>query len=124
ERWGDIDALVFPRSAIKPIQAIPMVESGAVQAFSITDAEIALACASHSGETRHTRMVAGWLARMGLSVDHLACGPQAPYDADTAADLIRTGEAPSALHNNCSGKHAGHLATAKHKGESLEGYYR
>lgn len=124
EHWGDIDALVFPRSTIKPIQALPLLESGAAQALGVTDAEIALACASHSGETRHTRAVAAWLARMGLTVDHLECGPQEPSDSETAAELIRMGEAPSALHNNCSGKHTGMLATALHKREPLAGYIR
>lgn len=124
EHWGDIDALVFPRSTIKPVQAIPLLESGAAQALGVSDAELALACASHSGETRHTRAVSAWLARMGLTVDHLECGPQEPSDSETAAELIRIGEAPSALHNNCSGKHTGMLATALHKGEPLNGYTR
>lgn len=124
EHWGDIDALVFPRSTIKPVQAIPLLESGAAQALGVSDAELALACASHSGETRHTRAVSAWLARMGLTVDHLECGPQEPSDSETAAELTRIGEAPSALHNNCSGKHTGMLATALHKGEPLNGYTR
>lgn len=124
EHWGDIDALVFPRSTIKPVQAIPLLESGAAHALGVSDAEIALACASHSGETRHTRAVSAWLARMGLTVDHLECGPQEPFDGETAAELTRIGEAPSALHNNCSGKHAAMLATALHKREPLTGYIR
>lgn len=124
ESWGDINALVFPRSAIKPIQAIPLVESGAAQALGVSDAEIALACASHAGETRHTRAVAAWLARMGLSSDDLECGPQEPDDPETAAELIRAGDPPGALHNNCSGKHTGFLATAKYMGEPLQGYVR
>lgn len=124
EHWGDIDALVFPRSTIKPVQAIPLLESGAAQALGVSDAEIALACASHSGETRHTRAVSAWLTRMGLTVDHLECGPQEPSDSETAAELTRIGEAPSALHNNCSGKHTGMLATALHKREPLAGYTR
>lgn len=124
ERWGDVGALVFPRSTIKPVQAIPLIETGAAGALGVTDAEIALSCASHSGETRHTRAVAAWLARMGLGESALECGPQEPYDAETAAELFRSGEAPGALHNNCSGKHAGMLATAKYKGDSLAGYVR
>lgn len=122
--WGDVNALVFPRSTLKPIQAIPLIETGAAAGLGVSDAEIALACASHSGETRHTRAVAAWLARLGLSPDHLECGPQEPYDSETAAELFRSGETPSPLHNNCSGKHAGMLATAKFKGEPLTGYVR
>lgn len=124
EQWGDIDGLVFPRSTIKPVQAIPLLETGAAQALGVTDAEVALACASHSGETRHTRAVAAWLARLGLSEDHLECGPQEPSDSETAAELTRSGDAPSALHNNCSGKHTGMLATALHRREPLAGYTR
>jgi L-asparaginase II len=122
--WGDIKAPVFPRSTVKPLQAIPLVETGALDAFKLTDAELALACASHNGEPRHTRTVAAWLDRIGCTVDDLECGPQIPADPEAAAELIRQGEASSALHNNCSGKHAGFLATAKHRGERIKGYIR
>lgn len=123
-RWGDIQAPVYPRSAIKALQAIPLVETGALDAFELTDSELALACSSHNGETRHTRLVDAWIKRIGLSLDDYECGAQIPYDSDTAADLIRDGEAPTALHNNCSGKHAGFLTTARHKGEPTKGYVR
>lgn len=123
-RWGDIDAPVYPRSAIKALQAIPLVETGALDAFELTDSELALACSSHNGEIRHTRLVEAWIRRIGLTVEDYECGAQIPYDSDTAADLIRNGEAPSAFHNNCSGKHAGFLTTARHKGEPTRGYVR
>ncbi|MBP2232338.1 L-asparaginase II [Azospirillum agricola] len=123
-RWGDIDAPVYPRSAIKSLQAIPLVESGALDAFGLGDEELALACSSHNGEVAHTSRVAAWIARVGLSVDDYECGAQIPYDPDTAAALVRAGEAPTAFHNNCSGKHAGFLTTARHKGEPTRGYVR
>ena len=123
-RWGDIAAPVYPRSAIKALQAIPLVETGALDAFELTDAELAMACSSHNGEIRHTRLVEAWVKRIGLSPDDCECGTQIPYDSDTAADLIRNGEAPSVLHNNCSGKHAGFLTTARHRGEPTAGYVR
>ncbi|PWC36649.1 asparaginase [Azospirillum sp. TSO35-2] len=123
-RWGDIDAPVYPRSAVKSLQAIPLVESGALDAFGLGDAELALACSSHNGEARHTDLARSWAERVGLTLDDYECGAQVPYDGATAADLLRRGEAPTAFHNNCSGKHTGFLTTAKHKGERLRGYVR
>ncbi|MCP5366970.1 MAG: asparaginase [Hyphomicrobiales bacterium] len=120
--WGDIGAAVFPRSAIKSVQALPLVETGAADTFDVSDAELALACASHAGEPEHVERVAAWLARLGLGPDDLACGPQWPRrDADAHA-MARAGQTPSPLHNNCSGKHTGFLATALHKGEPTRGY--
>lgn len=119
---GDADAAIFPRSAIKPLQAIPLVESGAADRFELTDAELALACASHSGEARHTEAVAAWLQRIGCTAADLRCGAHLPYDAAAARDLIRRDERPSTLHNNCSGKHAGMLTLARHLEAPLAGY--
>ncbi|HET8728323.1 MAG TPA: asparaginase, partial [Alphaproteobacteria bacterium] len=121
-RWGDHERRIYPRSAVKALQALPLVESGAADAFGLDEEELALACASHNGETVHTEKVAAWLARIGLSPDDLECGAHAPYDAETARALTRRDKAPSPLHNNCSGKHAGFLAVARHKGERTKGY--
>ncbi|MCB2103059.1 MAG: asparaginase, partial [Rhodobacterales bacterium] len=120
--WGDVDRPVFPRSAIKPLQALPLIETGAADAFGLDEAEIALACASHNGEPLHTDRVAAWLARLGLSEADLECGAHWPKHEPAAHDLARAGAAPSALHNNCSGKHAGFLTTAVHRGEPTAGY--
>ena len=120
--WGDLDRPVYPRSAVKPLQALPLVESGAADAFALTETELALACASHNGEPAHTQTVAAWLARIGCTVDDLACGAHEPVDGGTARAMIRAGEPAMALHNNCSGKHAGFLTTARHKGEPVKGY--
>lgn len=122
--WGDHAAAVYPRSAVKPLQAIPLVESGAAEAFGLGDAEIALACASHAGETRHVETVATWLGRIGLGVGDLECGPNWPMNEDAARALAARGQTPTAIHNNCSGKHAGFLTTAVHLGEKIEGYVR
>lgn len=122
DAWGDFERPVYPRSAVKAIQALAIVETGAAAALDITEAELALACASHTGEPAHTRAVGAWLARMGLSEADLECGAHPPYDEDTAATLIRRGEAPGPVHNNCSGKHTGMLATALHRGEPTRGY--
>lgn len=122
--WGDHTAAVYPRSAIKPLQAILLVETGAAEAFGLGDAEIALACASHGGEPRHTETVAAWLGKIGLSGEDLECGAHWPMHDGTTRAMAKAGEAPTAIHNNCSGKHTGFLTTAVHKGEPTNGYIR
>ena len=120
--WGDVAAEVFPRSAIKPLQALPLIETGAAEAFAVSDAEIALACASHNGEAAQVARVTDWLARIGLGIGDLECGAQWPrWDRDSHA-LVRRGESPTPATNNCSGKHAGFLTTALHKREPTAGY--
>jgi L-asparaginase II len=104
---GDIDRPVFPRSAIKVLQALPLVASGAADALGLADEELALACASHGGEAMHARTAAGMLAKAGLDVSALECGAHWPYHDGALKALAAAGETPSALHNNCSGKHAG-----------------
>ncbi len=120
--WGDIDNPVYPRSAIKALQALPLLETGAADHFDLSPAELALACASHGGEPAHTNAVAGLLTRVGLDADDLECGPHMPYHEPTAAQMIRAGVEPGRIHNNCSGKHGGMLATASYCGEPTEGY--
>ena len=119
---GDVEALIYGRSAIKPLQALALVETGAAEAFDCSDAEIALACASHDAEPFHVAGVKAWLERMGLSADDLECGAHRPDDRDAADALIRAGQEPSSLHNNCSGKHAGFLAVAKILSVPTKGY--
>ncbi len=120
--WGDPDLSVMPRSAIKSLQALALVESGAAGSFGLADAEIALALASHSGEVQHASRVAAWLDRIGLAVDDLECGAQAPMHRDSADALVRTGAPATPAHNNCSGKHAGFLTTAIHLGVDPKSY--
>lgn len=119
---GDVDRPTYPRSAIKPLQTLPVIESGAADAFNLSEAEIALCCASHAGEPIHTDKVVPWLGRLGLSVDDLECGPQLPFAQDAAHALVRAGTEPTRAHNNCSGKHSGMLTTAVHLGEPVKGY--
>lgn len=119
---GDIDASVFPRSAFKMMQALPLVETGAADRYGVSDEELALACASHSGEAMHVTRVRAWLKRLGLSESDLACGPHPPVNEDAAKALVRSGEAPTRAHNNCSGKHTGFLTLALHLGASTQGY--
>jgi len=122
--WGDVNAAVYPRSATKPLQAIGLIESGAADAFGLSDSEVALACASHGGEPRHVETVLAWLDRLGLSADDLECGAHWPLNADAAHALAREGGAPGAEHNNCSGKHAGFLTLARHMGKPTKGYVK
>lgn len=110
--WGEFTRSVFPRSAIKPLQALPLIESGAAEHFRVTDQEIALACASHSGEPIHTRLVSAWLRRLGLHATDLVCGPHTPLCDEAAKAVLRDRREPTPIHNNCSGKHAGFLTTA------------
>jgi L-asparaginase II len=119
---GDIEQAVYPRSAIKPIQALPLIETGAADAFGVTDEEIALACASHNGEPAHVERVMAWLARIGLGVDDLECGASMPATAEAQRALILTGARATAAHDNCSGKHAGFLTVAKHMEVKTRGY--
>lgn len=122
--WGDTERAVYPRSAIKPLQALPLIETGAAEGFALGDAEIALACASHNGEAEHVAGVIGLLERIGLAADDLECGAQSPIGREAALVRVRAGEAPSALTNTCSGKHAGFLTTAVHLGEKTAGYIK
>lgn len=119
---GDVQSLIAPRSALKPLQALPLVESGAADAFSVSDEEIALACASHSAEPMHVTRVAAWLKRIGCSEADLACGPHLPYDEKVRSAMLVHGEAPCKLHNNCSGKHTGFLTLALHLGAGPVSY--
>jgi L-asparaginase II len=120
---GEVAAPVFPRSAIKAFQALPLVESGAADRFGFGDEELALACASHSGEPGHVAGVERMLAAAGLDLSALHCGTHWPMSQSAAYALAKTGTA-SALHNNCSGKHAGFLCLACASGIDHAGYWR
>jgi L-asparaginase II len=111
---GDIDLPVFPRSAVKLLQALPLVASGAADAFGLDDAALALACASHGGEEPHVRTALSMLERAGLDADALECGAHWPYFEPAARALAAAGREPCALHNNCSGKHSGFLCLGAH----------
>ncbi|RME98565.1 MAG: asparaginase [Alphaproteobacteria bacterium] len=119
---GDTAAPVFPRSAVKALQAIPLVESGAADAFRLTDAELAIACASHGGEPEHVSTVRGLLEKTGGTESDLACGAHWPTHAASARALFAAGGEPGRIHNNCSGKHAGMIALSRFLGVEPEGY--
>lgn len=121
-QWGDIKQPVYPRSSNKALQALAMMESGAADEFGFSDAEIALACSSHGGEEIHTLGAASMLAKAGLSVDDLECGTHWPTHEETLRQMAARGEAPTDLHNNCSGKHSGMLAAALMMKVPTKGY--
>src|SRR5215813_5074254 len=104
---GNDGLITSTRSTIKPIQAIPFITSGAADSFNVSERELAVVCASHEGEKIHTEAVADLLARAGLDESALRCGPQQPYNQETANELESSGAPFTQLHNNCSGKHAG-----------------
>jgi L-asparaginase II len=111
---GDPHTVTFFRSASKPFQLIPTITSGAADAFGFTEDEIALGCASHSGEPMHVEIAARMLAKAGFSEADLHCGTHLPFNEQEAERMLRAGEQPTQLHNNCSGKHAAMLTLAKY----------
>ncbi|MCX8998541.1 asparaginase [Rhizobiaceae bacterium BDR2-2] len=119
---GDVEAAVFPRSACKAMQALPLVESGAAEAYGFGDRELALACSSHNGEEGHADLAAAMLARAGRDVETLECGAHWSFDQATLIQQARAMAKPTALHNNCSGKHAGFVCACCHQGIEPAGY--
>lgn len=111
--WGDPSTVIFPRSASKMIQALPLVETGAARKVGLGTSHLALACASHNAEARHVDLAADWLKTIGLSEPDLRCGPQEPEDRAERDRLIRSNTFPCQLHNNCSGKHCGFLTVTQ-----------
>jgi len=116
------EKVTFIRSSAKPIQALPVIASGAVDHFGITEDEYAIFCASHSGELIHTETVRSILEKAGLDESYLQCGSHPPIYREAADKLVKQGITPSEVHNNCSGKHSGMLTLAKYEGWDLDTY--
>lgn len=125
---GDIERPIFPRSAVKLLQALPLVESGAAERWGLSDAELALACASHGGEPEHAATASAMLTKAGVDAAALECGTHWPYHDGAIKALAAAGGQPSALHNNCSGKHAGFVCLgclmAAERGEDPRAFLR
>lgn len=119
---GDTDRNIYPRSSLKLFQAIPLLESGAAKKFYLTDAEIALTCASHNAETFHVEAVNQLLNRLDLEVDDLECGPAFPMLEEEKHRMLGEGKQPTRAHHKCSGKHMGMLAQSKYFGVDTAGY--
>jgi L-asparaginase II len=122
EAVGDPEAYVYARSSAKPFQALPLVHSGAADAFGLTDRELAVVCASHNAEEPHLAAVTSILEKAGLTEDDLQSGSHPPLYEPEADKLIRSGEEPRPIHGNCSGKHAGMLAVCAHEGYETATY--
>jgi L-asparaginase II len=120
--WGDVERRVFPRSACKPLQALPLVETGAADAFNLEQKRLAMACASHRSEPIHVETALAWLAQLGLSDDSLECGAHYPRNPTVLSEFVKSGAALRQAHNNCSGKHSAMLSHAVHMGEDPTGY--
>ncbi len=120
--FGSPATVTFWRSSAKAFQAIPFLTGGAADRFGYNSKELALACGSHSGERMHTNAAAEMLAKINLSEPDLRCGAHPPFDEKRAAEMIRDGEKPTQLHNNCSGKHAAMLAFCRHANHDIETY--
>ncbi|MFT5707790.1 MAG: L-asparaginase II [Oceanospirillaceae bacterium] len=119
---GDIERDIYPRSALKPLQAIPIIESGAAEKFELSAREIALSCASHNSEPMHVDTVNKWLQRLDLDASNLECGKALPSYEKAAHQMIAKGQQPSKAHHNCSGKHSGMLTLARHLLPQVQGY--
>jgi L-asparaginase II len=120
EAWGDPSLVVLPRSSSKMIQALPLIRSGAADAFGLTTLQLALACASHQGAQIHLDGVGAWMKDLDLPDEAFRCGPQESRDRDVMEAQIRAHEQPCRIHNNCSGKHAGFLTLSRHLGGGPE----
>lgn len=122
ESWGDVDALVYPRSAIKAMQALAFIEMGGAEKFAFSREEIAICCASHNGEPEHVATVQSMLDKLTSSETDFECGCHWPMYAEASYVLAGKGRTPNQLHNNCSGKHAGMLGLAKLLNVAPHGY--
>jgi len=120
--FGDPSQSFSLRSATKPFQALPLVLSGAADAFGLDARELAIACASHSGSDGHVDIVRALLARAGVGPEALQCGTHLPFELRRRHELPEHGEDRDPLRHNCSGKHAGFLLLSRHLGEPFETY--
>ena len=116
DAWGNPEHVILPRSSCKILQALPLVTSGAADAFGLKSRQLALSCASHQGAKIHSNLVLSWLKDLGKTDDDFRCGTQWPRDIVASNDLVKTDQTACRYHNNCSGKHCGFLTLSKHLG--------
>ena len=122
EGWGESSRPTLPRSALKPIQATPLITEGVADSESLTAQQLAVACSSHNGEAGHVEVVDRWLETLGFSHNVLECGAHVPANPQAARDLMLSGIQPDSRHNNCSGKHTGFVCLSKYFDLDVSGY--
>lgn len=122
--WGEPERPIFPRSAIKGLQALPLIESGAADAYGFEPHHLSLACSSHHAEPMHVKAAGEMLDQAGLDANCLECGAQPPFDLEEVRELARKDVDAGQIHNTCSGKHSGFLAVAGHQHMNTSGYVR
>ena len=122
--WGEFERPIFPRSAIKGLQALPLIESGAADAFGFEPHHLSLACSSHHAESMHVKAAGEMLKRAGIGASCLECGAQPPFELEDVRELARNGVDAGQIHNTCSGKHSGFLAFATHQQMPTSGYVK
>jgi L-asparaginase II len=122
--FGNTEYLTYPRSSIKLLQALPLVETGAFEKFGLDEKMLAMACASHKGEKQHLLVLTQWMEKTKITESMLQCGPAWPAHESTLHEMVRKNLQPSPLLNNCSGKHLGFLTTSLALGEDPNGYLR
>jgi len=122
DSWGPVDAPIYPRSAVKPLQSLPIVLTGTAHRFGLGSAELALASGSHTGTPAHLALARAMLQETGAAIEELECGAHPPSDMAAWRAMVEHREEPTPLHNNCAGKHLGMIATARHCGEPVARY--
>ena len=122
KEWGNSEKLIYPRSALKPIQSLNLYKDGVAEGLNISDEYIALTTASHHSESFHQKMIIDWLDKINLSEDSLICGPDWPWNIEDKFDAKLKYKKKRRIFNNCSGKHCGHLAVSKYKDLPIENY--
>ena len=119
---GDCQRLIYPRSSLKPLQALGLHLCGAYDFYNLSPQHMALACSSHNGEPEHLHLIEQWLHRLGLTASDLECSPHYPLGTGAAKNLKENQIHPTSLHNTCSGKHAGFLTIARFLNHPIKGY--
>jgi len=122
KEWGNSNILIYPRSALKPIQSLNLYKDGVAQALNLSDKLIALTTASHHAETIHQKMIYNWLKKMDLNENHLSCGPTWPLNEKYQLEAYSKYKTKRKIFHNCSGKHCGHLAVCQHKNLPIKNY--
>ena len=122
KEWGNSNMMIYPRSALKPIQSLNLYKDGVAESLNLSDKLIALTTASHHAETIHQEMVDNWLKKMNLNENHLSCGPAWPLNKECQLEAYSKYKTKRKIFHNCSGKHCGHLAVCQYKNLPIKNY--